>query len=253
MLREIKRGRGRRHLDDSGAVEDHGIHEGRVRRGLCDEDVRLTHGGGRDHGGDHVPLHGRRDGRGAEPADEDDAEGRRQAARRAEGEGHARGGGDALGRGQGGEGHDGEGDVGARAGLDEGRGEGEDGVETEGGAVGVRGGDLFEVEALDGGVEGLGDEDGARDAEVGGAVDEGGGAEVGGYADALEDRGEGDEGFGVGVGEGVGAGRDGLGAGGHEGGGEELDVLFLVVGDVLEVGVVLRAEAGVREVFFRHA
>ena len=102
-------------------------------------------------------------------------------------------------------------------------------------------------------MEGLGDEDGARDAEVGFAGDEAGAAQVGGRADAFEDGGEADEGFGVRVGETVGACGDGLGAGGREGGGEEFDVLFFVVGDVLEVIVVRRAETGFQEVVFRHA
>ena len=101
-------------------------------------------------------------------------------------------------------------------------------------------------------MQGFGDEDGAGDAEVGLARDEAGAAQVGGDADALEHRGEGDEGFGVGVREAVGAGGDGFGAGGGDGGGEKFDVLFFVVGDVLEVVVVCGAEAGVGKVFFRH-
>ena len=252
-LREIDRGSRRRDLDDSGPVQDHGIGDGRVGRGLGEEDVRLTHGRGRDHGGNHAARHGRDDGRGAETADEDDEESRRERALDAKGERNALRGGDALGRGQGGEGHDRERDVGARAGFDKGGGEGVDGVEAEGGAVGVRGRDLAEVEPLDRGVEGFGDEDGARDAEVGFAGDEAGAAEVGRRADALEDRGEADKGFGVRVREVVRAGGDGLGAGGREGGGQELDVLFFVVRDVLEVVVVRRAEAGFQELVFRHA
>ena len=94
-----------------------------------------------------------------------------------------------MGRGQGGECHDGQGGVGARAGFDEGRRESVDGVEAEGGAVGVRGGDFPQVEPLHGGVEGFGDEDGAGDAEVGFAGYEAGAAEVGGCADAFEDGG----------------------------------------------------------------
>ncbi len=99
-------------------------------------------------------------------------------------------------------------------------------------------------------MDGFGDEDGAGDAQVGFAGDEGGAAEVGGHADAFEDGGERDEGFGVRVGEAVGAGCDGCVAGRHEGGGEELDVLFFVVDDVLEVVVVGGAEAGFDEVGF---
>ncbi len=157
-----------------------------------------------------------------------------------------------MGRCQGWECHDWQCGIGGWAGGDEGGGEGVYGVEAERGAVGVRGGDFAEVETLDGGVEGFGDEDGARDAEVFLAGDEAGAAEVGGCADALEDRGECDEGFGVRVREVVGAGCDWFGAGGGECRGEELDVLFFVVGDVLEVVVVCRAEAGVHEFFFRH-
>ena len=101
-------------------------------------------------------------------------------------------------------------------------------------------------------MQGFGDEDGARDAEVGFAGDEAGAAQVGGHADALEHRGERDEGFRVRVGEAVRAGGDGGGAGGHEGRGEQLDVLLLVVGDVLEVVVVRGAEAGLGEVRLGH-
>ena len=155
-----------------------------------------------------------------------------------------------MGRRQSGERLNGQGGVGAGAGFDECGGEGVDGVEAEGGAVGVRGGDFAQVEALDGGVEGFGDEDGAGDAEVGFAGYEAGAAEVGGCADAFEDGGEGDEGFGVRVGEGVGAGCDWGVAGGGEGGGEQFDVLFFVVGDVFEVVVVGGAEAGFEEVGF---
>ena len=178
-------------------------------------------------------MYRRRDGRGIQPADEDDEERRRKRALDAEGEGDPLGGGDPLRGRQSGERHDGQRRVGARARLDKGGRERVNGVEAEGGAVRVRGGDLAQVEALDGLVQGLGDEDGARDAEVGLARDEAGAAQVGGDADALEHRGEGDEGFGVGVGEVVGAGGDGFGAGGGDGGGEEFDVLLFVVDDVL--------------------
>ena len=99
-------------------------------------------------------------------------------------------------------------------------------------------------------MQGLGDEDGARDAEVGFAGDEARAAEVGGDADALEHRGEGDEGFRVRVREAVGAGGDGFGARGGEGGCEEFDVLLFVVGNVFQVVIVCGAEAGVCEVPF---
>ena len=55
----------------------------------------------------------------------------------------------------------------------------------------------------------------------------------------FKDGGESDEGFGVGEGEGVDAGGDGGGARGFDGGFEKLDVGFFVVGNVLEVGVVV--------------
>ena len=232
-LREIE-GRGRRRdLDDSGSVQNHIIRNGPVRHRFRDEDIGLSHGRGRDGRGDHPPLHRRHDGRGSQPANEDDEERRRKRALDAKGEGDTRGGRDPLRRRQSGEGHERQRRVGARALLDKGGRERVDGVEAEGGAVGIRGRDLAQVEALDGRVQGFGDEDGARDAEVGLARDEAGAAQVGGDADALEHRGEGDEGFGVGVGEVVGAGGDGFGAGGGDGRAEEFDVLLFVVGDVL--------------------
>lgn len=101
-------------------------------------------------------------------------------------------------------------------------------------------------------MQGLGVEDGAGDAEVRFVADGGGGAQVGGAADAFEDRGEGDEAAGVGEGERVLAGGDGGYAGGGEGAGEELDVGFFVVCDVFEVAVVEVAEAGGKEVAFGH-
>lgn len=248
MLGKIERGSRGCHFDDGRPIQDHRVIQCHVGRGLGEEDICLTHRRGRDHGFDHVAVHRWRHRRRAQPAHEDDEESGRKRAFDAEGEGDALGGRDPLRGRQSGESHDGKGGVGARAGGDEGRGEGVHGVETERGAVRVRGRDFAQVEALDRGVERFGDEDGARNAEVGLAGDEAGAAEVGGYADALEHRGEGDEGFGVRVGEVVRAGCDGGGAGGHDGRGEELDVLFFVVGDVFEVVVVVGAEAGVEEV-----
>ena len=253
MLGNIKRGRRRRYFDDGRPVQDHGVSQGGVGRGLGKEDICLTHRRGRDYGLNHAAIHRWRHRRRAQTAHENDEKRRRKRALDAKGKGYTLGGRDPLRGRQSGERHDGEGGVGARAGGDEGRGEGVHGVEAEGGAVRVRGGDFAQVEALDGGVEGFGDEDGPRDAEVGLAGDEAGAAEVGGCADALEHRGEGDEGFGVRVGELVRAGRDGFGARGGDGRGEELDVLFFVVGDVFEVVVVGRAEAGVEEGLLRHA
>lgn len=232
-LREIERRSRRRHLDDGGSVQNDIVRDGRIRLRFRNEDIGLSHRRVRDHRGDRIPLQRRRDGRGVQPANEDDEERRRERAFDAEREGDALGGGDPLRRRQSGEGLDRQRRVGAWALLDKGGRERVDGVEAEGGAVRVRGGDLAQVEALDGLVQGLGDEDGAGDAEVGLARDEAGAAQVGGDADALEHRGEADEGFGVGVGEAVGAGGDGFGAGGGEGGGEEFDVLFFIVGDVL--------------------
>ena len=69
-------------------------------------------------------------------------------------------------------------------------------------------------------MKGFGHEDGACNAKVRLAGDETGTAKVGGCTDALEHRGERDEGFGVSVGEVVRAGRDWLGASGGEGGAE---------------------------------
>ena len=165
-------------------------------------------------------MHRRRDGRGIQAADEDDEESRRKRALDAESKGYARGGGDPLRRRQGGEGHDRQCGVGGWAGLDEGRGEGVHRVETERGAVWVRGCDLSQVVPLDGGVEGFGDEDCTCDDKIFLAGDEPGAAEVGGCADALEHRGESDEGFGVGIREVVRAGGDWLSTRGGEGRGE---------------------------------
>lgn len=253
MLGEIERGSRRRHLDDGWPVQDHRVIQGHVGRGIGEEDISLTHRSGRDHGFDHAPVHRWRNRCRTQPAHKDDVERRGKRSLDAKGEGDTLGSRDALRGGQSWERHDGKRGIGARAGSDEGGCEGVDGIETERGAVGVRGRDFPEVETLDGGVEGFGDEDGAGDAEVGLAGDEAGAAEVGGCADALEHRGEGDEGFRVRVGEVVRAGCDGGGAGGHDGRGEELDVLFFVVGDVLEVVVVVGAEAGAEEVGLGHA
>ena len=96
-------------------------------------------------------------------------------------------------------------------------------------------------------MQALGDEDGARDAEVVLAGDETRAAEVGGCADALEHGGEPDEGLGVFVGEVVCACCDGGGAGRLESGGQVLHVELLVVDDVFEVVVVGLGEAGGEE------
>ena len=232
LLREIKCGSRRRHLDDSRSVQDHRIGNRPISLGFRDENIRLAHRRSGDDRLDHITRHCRHNRRGGQPAHEDDEERRRQRALDAEGECDTLRSGNALRGGQGGEGHDGQRGVGCGAGSDEGGGEGVDGVEAKGGAVGVRGRDLAEVEALDRGVQGLSDEDGARNAEVGLTGDEAGAAEVGGCADAFEHGGEGDEGFWVGVGEAVGAGCDWFGARSGKGRGEELDVLFFVVGDV---------------------
>jgi hypothetical protein len=147
-----------------------------------------------------------------------------------------------LGRGDG-ERLEGEGGVGGRAGLDEGGRQGVDGGRVEGSAVGVGNGDLANGGALVRGVLGLGHQDGAGDGQVGLAGDQGSTAEVGGGANTLEDRGEGDEGGDVRVREGVLALGNRGDTSGSQSSGEELDVLSLVVSDVLEVVVVVAAVA----------
>lgn len=111
------------------------------------------------------------------------------------------------------------------------------------GAVGVGERHLADGKTLQRGVEGLCDEDGAGDAQVGLAGDKGCGAEVGRSANALEDAGERDEGLDIGVREVVGARLHWSDSSGLESTSEELDVLLLIVGDVLEVVVVVRAVA----------
>lgn len=159
------RARGR-DFDDGRPVQDHGVHDRGVGLRARDEGVGLAHRRRRDDRGDHVALHSGHDRGGVQSADEDDVARSWQAALDAEGEGHTRRGGHALGGCQCGEGLDGEGDVGGGAGLDEGGGHGVDVVQTQRSAVGVGGTDLAEVEALNGGVEGFGDEDGAGDVEI---------------------------------------------------------------------------------------
>lgn len=140
------------------------------------------------HRRDRTSLGRRGHARGGKPADKGDVEACRQGSGDGEGEGDPLRGGHALRGGQRGEGLDGEGGIAGGAGLDEGGGEGVDGVETEGGAVGVGREDLAEVEALQRGVQGFGHEDGAGDAEVGLVGDEGCAAEVGGGANTRESR-----------------------------------------------------------------
>lgn len=92
-------------------------------------------------------------------------------------------------------------------------------------------------------MESLSHQDGACDGQVVLAGDQRGATEVGGSADTLEDRGEGDEALDIGVREGVFASLVGGDASGLQGSGKELHVLLLVVGDVLKVGVVVFAVA----------
>jgi hypothetical protein len=111
------------------------------------------------------------------------------------------------------------------------------------GSVGVGCGDFADRVALQRGVQGFGYEDRTGDGQVVFAGHQRGGAEVGRSSDALDYGREGDEAARVGVGEGVLAGLNRGDAGGGQGAGEQLDMLFLVMRDVLEVLVVLGREA----------
>lgn len=88
-------------------------------------------------------------------------------------------------------------------------------------------------------MEGLSDQDRAGNGQVVLAGDQRSTAEVGGSADALKDGREGDEAPDILVGEVVSAGIDRSDVGSLQGAGEKHDMLLLIVGDVLEVGVVL--------------
>ena len=253
VLGKVERRRRRRHFDDGWPVQDHGVIQGHAGWSAREEDICLTHGSGWDHGCDQAAVRCWCNRRGTQTTDEDDGEGRRKRALDAEGEGHTLGSRNALGRGQSGECHDRKCGIVAWAGLDEGCGGGVDRVKTESGAVWICRCDFSEVESMDCSVDRFGDEDRTSNAEICLAGDETCSAKVGGYADALEHRGESDEGMGVSIREVVCAGCHWLGASGHDGRSEKLDMLLFVVSNVLEVGVVLGAEAGCHEVLLRHA
>ncbi|CCG85186.1 protein of unknown function [Taphrina deformans PYCC 5710] len=130
-------------------------------------------------------------------------------------------GGDARrGEGEAREGLYRQGGVGRGAGDDEGRREGVDLVEVEGGVERRREGREGECVPEEGRVSCLDGEDRA-----------GGGR----HSDTLEHRGEGDKGLDVGVWEVVDTLRDGRGTGCEQGGGEEVDVGRLVLGDLLQI------------------
>jgi hypothetical protein len=90
-------------------------------------------------------------------------------------------------------------------------------------------------------VEGLSHQDGAGDGQVGLAGDQRGTSEVGAGANALKDAGKTEETVNILVGEGVVTSSVRGDTSGGQGSREELDVLFLIVSDVLEVLVVLGA------------
>ena len=113
--------------------------------------------------------------------------------------------------------HNSESGVGSRTGLNKGGSCGVNGVETESGTVRVGGCHFPEVEALDGGVQGFGDEDGAGDAEVLLTDNQTRTTEIGRGTDALEDGGQRDKGLGIRVGEVVSAGGHWGDSGGADG------------------------------------
>ena len=127
-----------------------------------------------------------------------------------------------------------------------------DRVQSQRGTVGVCWCDFADGEALQRSVYSLGHEDGTGNAEVRLGGDEACTAQVGVGADAFEHGGEGDEGHGVRVGEGVGAGLHGDGTGGGDRGLKVEYVLFFVVRDIFEIGIVVGAEAGIEEHLFWH-
>ena len=197
-----------RYLNDGRAGERGVVGHGGV--GVGQDDVALAHdtlghGEAEDAVGDGDGHDGAA-GHGNEGAVQGGGDGRGSG----QGDGLARGDSAGGGEGKGGEGHDGQGRVGGRAGGDEGCGEGVDLVEVEWvvecgweGRLGERGADVGAVARLDGQ-----DRGGGR--QVGLVHDGGGGAEVGGNTDTLEDGGQGDEGLGV-------RGRERVGALSHWG------------------------------------
>lgn len=130
------------------------------------------------------------------------------------------------------EGSEGQGSrAGGEAG-DELGGQGEDLVEVEGCVVRLGERRLVQRLADVGRVASLDGQDAAGDGHVCLVDDDGGGAQVGRDTHTLEDRGESNEGRGVGAGEGVGSL---LHSGGTECARQEGDVLLLIVGNLHQV------------------
>jgi hypothetical protein len=136
--------------------------------------------------------------------------------------------------------------LGARG--DEGGGESVDLVVVERGVEGLGEGRLLDGAADEGAVACLDGQDRAGGRQVGLRHDVGGGAEVGGNTNALEDRGGGQEARDAGHAEVVGALLDGDGAGGGQGRGQERDVGSLIAADGLDALVGGRVVAGGDEV-----
>jgi hypothetical protein len=143
---------------------------------------------------------------------------------------------------------DGQGGVVLGAGGDEGGREGVDLVVVERGVEGLGEGRLLDGAADEGAVARLNGQDRGGGGQVGLRHDVGGGAEVGGNTNALEDRGGGKEALHARHAEVVGALLDGDGAGGGQGRGQEGDVGRLVAADGLDAVVDGRVVAGGGEV-----
>ena len=250
---QVKSWTRRRHLHNCGAEKNHRVCQRAIGHGVGNERVRLARHRVRDDGRDHIATHGRHHTRSVQPADESHIELRWKSPRRGEGEWDPLRGGHALRGRQSRERHHRECGIGGGARSDEGGRERVDRVQSQRGTVGVCGCDFAEGEALQRSVQSLGHENGTGNTEVRLGGDEACTAEVGGGADAFEHGGEGDEGHGVRVGEGVGAGLHGRGAGGGEGGLKVEYVLFFVVRDIFEIGIVVGAEAGIEEHLFWHS
>jgi hypothetical protein len=136
--------------------------------------------------------------------------------------------------------------LGARG--DEGRSQGVDLVVVERGVEGLGERRLLDGAADEGAVACLDRQDRAGGRQVCLRHDVGGGAEVRGDTNALEDRGGGQEALHACHAEVVGALLDGDGAGGGQGGGEERDVGRLIAADGLDAVVDGRVVAGGGEV-----
>lgn len=188
LLVDIERRARGSDFQDRRPKQDHRIRQLAGHVAVGHERIHLPHRRHRHHRHDRTPLGRRGHARGGKPAHKRDVETSRQGSGDGEGEGDPLRGRHALRGGQRGEGLDGKSGIAGGARLDEGGGEGVDGVEAEGGAVGVRRENFAEVEALQRGMQGFGHEDGAGDAEVGLAGDEGCAAEVGGGANPRPSR-----------------------------------------------------------------